>query len=185
MIVIESCDLCPLHQYTNTIVHSENNLIEGRERIFFTGEAAGAEEERVGRPFVGRSGKLLRCCMYEAGIDSFYIANVCKCRPPQNREPTKEEANICGHFLRAEIAAIKPDLIVTLGKVAATYLIEDISYRRLRQMNCATFQHIKLKALFHPAYILRNRTLEGEYVKSLERCLRLAKDFSQNQRSTQ
>lgn len=183
MIVIESCNLCPLHQHTNTIVHSENNLIDGRERILFVAEAPGAEEERVGKPFMGRSGQLLRRCMYEVGIDSFYIANVCKCRPPQNREPTQEEANICGHFLRAEIAAIKPDLIVTLGKVAATYLVEDISYRRLRQMNCTLFQHIRLKALFHPAYILRNRTLEDEYIKSLKRCLQLAKDFSQNQRS--
>lgn len=139
-------------------------------RLMFIGEAPGADEDRAGRPFVGRSGQLLARMMLAMGFarHEVYIANVLKTRPPGNATPTLEEAALCAPYLHDQIAAVRPEVIVTLGLPAARVMLgTDESMGRLR----GTFRkwtHPKdpsvtaqLMPTFHPAFILRQYTQEN------------------------
>jgi uracil-DNA glycosylase family 4 len=129
--------------------------------IIFIGEAPGAEEEILGIPFCGRSGKLLRFYLNKYSFDTknSFITNVVKFRPPNNRKPTNEEINIHGKLLKSELEIIQPKIIVPVGAVAAQFILEkNISISKIRG------QIIKKEAylifpIFHPAYILRNQNL--------------------------
>ena len=135
----------------------------------FVGEAPGADEDRTGEPFVGRAGQLLDRWLQQLGLarSSVYIANVLKCRPPNNRDPHPAETQRCSPFLRAQIRAIEPRVIVGLGRHAGLLLSgrEDMS---LRSMRGARLEYdasspreqkrsrvVPLVVTYHPAYVLR------------------------------
>jgi DNA polymerase len=117
------CTRCPLHQQgRKQIVFGVGNP---KTELMFIGEAPGADEDQQGEPFVGRAGQLLNNMIKAMGLErsDVYIANIIKCRPPNNRTPEREECETCSPFLMRQIAAIKPKVIVALGAVAAKSLL--------------------------------------------------------------
>jgi uracil-DNA glycosylase len=150
------CTRCKLHgQGRRQIVFGVGNP---DARLMFVGEAPGAEEDMQGIPFIGRAGQLLTKIIEAIGLtrDDVYIANVIKCRPPGNRNPEPDEVETCRPFLFAQIDAIRPKVIVALGKFAAQTLLETdepISRLRGREFD---YRAARLIPTFHPAYLLRN-----------------------------
>ncbi len=131
--------------------------------LLFVGEGPGQEEDRQGEPFVGRAGQLLDKMIASIGLrrDQVYIANIVKCRPPQNRNPQPDEIAACSPFLMGQIEAIRPRVIVALGKFAASTLLgEEIAITRARG-RVRAWQGIPLMPTFHPAYLLRQYTREN------------------------
>ena len=132
--------------------------------IVFVGEAPGEQEDIQGEPFVGRAGKLLDKILKAIGKqrdNDVYIANVIKCRPPNNRDPLPSEVEKCEPYLRQQINLIKPKLIVALGRVAGkTLLKQDIP---LKEMRCKTYDYAgtPLRVTYHPAALLRNPGLKA------------------------
>jgi len=126
---------------------------------FFIGEGPGEQEDLQGKPFVGPAGKLLDEMLKALGLSRFkqvYIANVVKCRPPQNRVPKPDEIQSCLPYLLEQIRLVEPKIIVVLGKTAATALLErDEALAKLRG-NIHAFAGIPLIVTYHPAYLLRN-----------------------------
>ncbi|HSN90802.1 MAG TPA: uracil-DNA glycosylase [Anaeromyxobacteraceae bacterium] len=135
--------------------------------VMFVGEGPGADEDLQGEPFVGKAGQLLTRMIEAMGFrrGDVYIANVVKCRPPGNRNPEPDEIEACEPFLRAQIAAIGPRVIVALGKFAAQTLLRDgTPITRLRG-RWSRYGGVKLMPTFHPAYLLRS---PGEKKKAWE-----------------
>ena len=158
----DDCRRCKLHTLgRKRIVFGVGNP---NADLMFVGEAPGADEDEQGIPFVGRAGQLLTKIIEAIGMtrDDVYIANVIKCRPPQNRNPEPDEVDTCEPFLFRQIDVIKPKVIVALGKFGAQTLLrteEPIS--RLRGRIFA-FRGAKLIPTFHPAYLLRNPASKRE-----------------------
>jgi uracil-DNA glycosylase family 4 len=135
--------------------------------LMFVGEGPGADEDQQGEPFVGKAGQLLTKMIEAMGFrrDEVYIANVVKCRPPENRNPEPDEIEACEPFLRAQIGAISPKIIVALGKFAAQTLLRDpTAISRLRGA-WREYEGVRLMPTFHPAYLLRS---PGEKAKAWE-----------------
>ena len=138
-------------------------------RVMFVGEAPGADEDREGLPFVGRSGKLLDLMMQAIGLDrsSVYIANIVPWRPPGNRTPTPQETSICLPFIKRQIELANPDFLICLGKPSMQTLLginEGIKAARGRWRDYDTgTRTIKAMATFHPAYLLRT-PIEKKFV---------------------
>lgn len=155
--VVDECKACPLHQTRKHAVFGAGNCSSG---WLFVGEAPGAEEDRCGLPFVGRAGQLLDAMISAIGLerDETYIANVLKCRPPDNRDPLGEEVRNCEKHLHRQIELIKPRLIVALGRFAAQSLLKSsLSIGTLRgQLHTYKPFDIPLVATYHPAYLLRS-----------------------------
>jgi uracil-DNA glycosylase len=156
---VSACTACPLHQSRTQTVFGVGNC---QADWMLIGEAPGAEEDAQGEPFVGRAGQLLNAMLYAIGLrrEEVYIANIIKCHPPKNRNPTLEEVASCNSFLQQQIAIIKPKLIIALGRIAAQHLLvtaEPIGQLRGR---CLEYAHlgIPLIATYHPAYLLRRPT---------------------------
>jgi DNA polymerase len=128
--------------------------------VMFVGEAPGAEEDRQGEPFVGPAGKLLDAMLAAIGLDrregGVFIANVLKCRPPNNRDPQAEEVAACAGYLRRQIDLVQPRVLVALGRVAAQNLLE--SQQPLAKLRGGEhrFHETPLLVTYHPAYLLRN-----------------------------
>ena len=128
----------------------------------FIGEAPGAEEDRQGEPFVGRAGKLLDSMLSALGRkrgEGIYIANILKCRPPRNRDPSPEEAHACRPYLDRQIQLIRPRILVALGRVAAQNLLETSDALGTLRGRVRTYRGIPVVVTYHPAYLLR-RPLE-------------------------
>jgi DNA polymerase len=127
-------------------------------RLMFIGEGPGAEEDRQGLPFVGRSGQLLdRLMLEELGItrDRCYIANVVKCRPPDNRDPKPDEIDACRPYLTRQLDLIRPAVVVTLGRFAAQWLLETSEGITKLRGRSYPFAHGVLIPTLHPAAALR------------------------------
>jgi uracil-DNA glycosylase family 4 len=158
-VAVESFEGCALKATAMRTVFADGNP---EARVMFVGEGPGAEEDREGLPFVGRSGKLLDRMMAAIGLDrtSAYIANIIPWRPPGNRTPTPQESAICLPFIRRQIELADPDILVCLGGPSATTLLElkeGITRTRGRWFEFDTGKRkIKAIALFHPAYLLRS-----------------------------
>ncbi|MEO7156112.1 MAG: uracil-DNA glycosylase [Vicinamibacterales bacterium] len=153
------CKLCTLGR--SQIVFGVGHL---RARLMFVGEAPGEEEDKRGEPFVGRAGQLLTKIIEAIGLsrDQVYIANVIKCRPPNNRNPEPDEVASCEPFLFRQIDVIQPRVIVPLGKFAAQCLLktmDPITKLRGRQFD---YRGRVLIPTFHPAYLLRNPSAKRE-----------------------
>jgi DNA polymerase len=124
----------------------------------FVGEAPGAEEDRKGEPFVGQAGKLLDNMLAAIGLkrgQNVYIANVLKCRPPENRDPQGEEVAQCDPFLKRQVELIKPKLIVALGKFAAQSLLNSDSTIGSMRAKLHDYHGVPVIVTYHPAYLLR------------------------------
>ena len=155
------CTRCRLSEGRNKIVFGDGNP---EADLMFVGEGPGADEDRKGLPFVGRAGQLLTD-MIEKGLEiprsSVYICNIVKCRPPKNRTPLADEVSTCRPFLEGQIAAVRPRVIVALGKPAASLLLgRDVPITRVRGQ-WQEFQGIPLMPTLHPAFILRQYTDEN------------------------
>lgn len=154
---------CP--HCTNATAHTQTVFGDGDPdaRLMFVGEAPGAEEDRQGIPFVGASGKKLNEMIIAMGLsrDTVYIANVLKSRPPDNATPTPEEAANCGPYLARQIDIIKPAVIVTLGKPAANFLLDNRDTMTSMRGRWFTYHTIPVMPTFHPAYLLRAYTPEN------------------------
>ncbi|HSN13612.1 MAG TPA: uracil-DNA glycosylase [Anaeromyxobacteraceae bacterium] len=125
--------------------------------LMFVGEGPGADEDRQGEPFVGKAGQLLTKMIEAMGLrrEEVYIANVVKCRPPDNRNPEPDELEACEPFLRAQIAAIRPRVLVALGKFAAQTLLRDPTPITRLRGGWREYEGVRLMPTFHPAYLLR------------------------------
>ena len=151
---VAGCTRCDLHASRTQTVFGTGN----READWLIiGEAPGADEDRQGEPFVGRAGQLLNEMLLAAGYrrEEVYIANILKCRPPNNRNPRPEEVACCHDYLRQQIELIQPRIIIAVGGIAAHNLLHtDVPVGRLR----GTLHHygdIPLVVTYHPAYLLR------------------------------
>ena len=151
---VRRCTKCALHSTRTQTVFGVGNR---RAQWMFVGEAPGADEDRQGEPFVGAAGKLLNAMLAALGLkrEEVFIANVLKCRPPNNRDPQANEVEHCEPYLIRQIELIQPKLIVALGRHAAHSLLKtDLALARLRGQP-HSYQNIPLVVTYHPAYLLR------------------------------
>jgi uracil-DNA glycosylase family 4 len=149
------CRRCKLAKGRTTLVFGVGNP---RAEILFVGEGPGADEDLQGEPFVGRAGQLLTKMIEAMGFsrDEVYIANVVKCRPPNNRDPEPDEIAACEPFLKAQIAAVQPKVIVALGRFAVQTLLRDPTPITRQRGAWRDYEGVRLMPTFHPAYLLRN-----------------------------
>ncbi len=155
------CTRCRLHERRINLVFGDGNP---EARVIFVGEAPGRDEDLQGLPFVGRAGGLLSKIIHAMGFkrSEVYIANVVKCRPPENRTPSDDEISCCSPFLKRQISAISPQVVVALGRVAAQAVlgrgdsIQSLRGRFYDALDC------KVMVTYHPAYLLRNPDAKRE-----------------------
>jgi uracil-DNA glycosylase family 4 len=155
---VENCQACRLCEARGHAVPGEGSR---EARVLFVGEGPGAEEDRQGRPFVGPAGRLLDRMLAAIGLtrEGVYIANIVKCRPPENRVPTEIESKACLQFLRRQVKLLNPRIIVCLGTTAAKYIIDPqarVTRDRGRWTEKGGFSML---ATYHPAALLRDETL--------------------------
>ncbi len=169
-----SCTLCRLCKGRHSVVFGEGSL---DAPIVFVGEGPGRDEDLQGRPFVGAAGQLLTR-MIEAmkfKREQLYIANVVKCRPPQNRPPEPDEIAACHPYLVAQLTTIRPRVIVALGRTAAAALLKTTASMSALRGREFDWNGIPLIVTFHPAYLLRNPAAKKEVWEDLKRVLALLK----------
>ncbi len=164
---IGDCQRCALARGRNKIVFGDGNPAA---RLMFVGEGPGADEDAQGLPFVGRAGQLLNNMIGAMGLrrDEVYIANIVKCRPPQNRVPEPEEAQTCSPFLFRQIDVVRPEVLVALGSTAALYLLgvrSSLSGLRGRVHAC---RGARLIVTYHPAFLLRDPRQKKEAWRDLQ-----------------
>jgi DNA polymerase len=152
---IGDCTRCKLHEHRTNIVFGEGNP---NARLVFVGEGPGADEDATGRPFIGRAGQLLDKIIAAIGMkrDECYIANVVKCRPPQNRTPERDEVATCEQFLFRQLSFIRPKVIVALGSPAFQCLMKTKDTITRSRGQWLDWNGIKVMPTFHPAYLLRS-----------------------------
>lgn len=153
--IVKNCRACPLAQTRTNVVFGEGNK---EANIMFIGEGPGYYEDRSGRPFVGKAGQLFDKILNAIDLEreDVYIANIVKCRPPNNRDPLESESNSCIEYLRWQVKIIDPNILVCLGRVAARNIIESnfrISKDRGKWIKKGKFYMI---ATYHPAALLRD-----------------------------
>ena len=161
------CQRCKLAKGRNKLVFGVGNR---EAHLVFVGEGPGADEDRQGEPFVGAAGQLLNKMIEAMGYrrEDVYICNVVKCRPPGNRNPEPDEIAACEPFLKKQLSAIAPRMIVALGKFAVQCLLrDDAPISRLRG-NFRSYEGIQLMPTFHPAYLLRDPTKKKEAWEDLK-----------------
>ncbi|MGR9092997.1 MAG: uracil-DNA glycosylase, partial [Gammaproteobacteria bacterium] len=151
------CSRCDLHATRTQTVFG---IGDRNADLLIIGEAPGAEEDRRGEPFVGRAGQLLNSMLNAIGIarERAYIANILKCRPPDNRDPRPEEVAACGDYLARQIALVAPRVILVLGRIAAQNLLNEstpIGKMRGQRYTYGAAQ-VPVIVTYHPAYLLRS-----------------------------
>ncbi|NPA30020.1 MAG: uracil-DNA glycosylase [Epsilonproteobacteria bacterium] len=160
--MVKQCQLCALSKTRTKAVFGEGNP---HTPLMFVGEGPGASEDLSGRPFVGRAGELLTRMIenvLEIPRSEIYIANIVKCRPPNNRVPTPEEAHTCLPYLQKQIALIRPRIIVALGATAYHYLTGDKKGITKVRGRLIEMDGYKLLPTYHPSYLLRNPSAKKE-----------------------
>lgn len=173
---VRTCTLCALHRgRTQTVFGVGSRTAD----LLIIGEAPGAEEDRRGEPFVGRAGQLLNAMLAAIHLarEDVYIANILKCRPPNNRDPKSDEAATCTPYLQRQIDLLQPRVILAVGRIAAQWLLQsDAPIGRLRGR---TFEFgagaTPLVVSYHPAYLLRSplaKSKSWEDLKLVKRLLR-------------
>jgi DNA polymerase len=157
-----NCTLCSLSKSRKNVVFGEGNTDAS---VMFIGEGPGAVEDDTGRPFVGRSGELLTKMIENVLLikrSEVFIANIVKCRPPKNRAPTPQEAEVCIPYLFKQIELIDPAVIVALGSTSYKYLTNDSTNISKVRGEVVAFQDRKLIPTFHPSFLLRNPSAKRE-----------------------
>lgn len=162
-----NCDKCPLHETRTNCVFGTGDR---NADVLFVGEAPGEKEDLSGVPFVGAAGKLLDKYLEAVDIDRdrTYIANILKCRPPQNRDPLPQEQETCMEYLRWQVRLIRPKLIVCLGRIAAMRLI-DPDYKITKEHgNIVKKGGYSLTAVYHPAALLRDPRKKEDMLEDMK-----------------
>jgi DNA polymerase len=158
---VAACQKCGLYSTRTHTVFGEGNI---RAELMFIGEGPGADEDRLGRPFVGKAGQLLDKMIGVLGLarEDVYIANIVKCRPPNNRDPKPEEEDCCLPYLKAQVAFIKPKIIVCLGRVAAKRLIDEHISITAARGKWVQRKNFFIMPTYHPAALLRDPAKKKE-----------------------
>lgn len=163
-----NCEKCELSKNRDKMVFGQGNI---NADLMFIGEAPGGDEDRTGVPFVGRAGQLLNKALTALELTrekDYYLCNICKCRPPHNRNPKEDEANLCLPYLRNQVALVKPKIIVCLGSVSMKYIISQdwkITRNRGQWVERKGFY---LMATFHPAALLRDESKKKLFWEDLK-----------------
>ncbi len=160
----KKCDLC--EKRTNTVFGVGNPNAD----IMFIGEGPGADEDKEGEPFVGKAGKLMNQAFLGLGIsrENVYIANIVKCRPPNNRTPLKEEANACLDYLRNQVILVKPKIIVLLGNTALKNILGENFGITASRGKWIEKKGILYMPTFHPAALLRDDSKKIDFWRDLK-----------------
>jgi uracil-DNA glycosylase family 4 len=168
--ITPNCTRCKLHKGRTQIVFGVGNP---KAELVFVGEGPGRDEDAQGEPFVGRAGKLLTQMIEAMGLrrQDVYIANVVKCRPPENRLPEKDEIATCSPFLLRQIGCIQPKVVCALGSCSGQTLLQTTQGISRFRGEWFDFQGAKLIATYHPAYLLRNPAAKGEVWKDLQKVM--------------
>ena len=169
---IGECTRCKLCNGRNKIVFGDG---DPRARLMFIGEGPGSDEDRQGLPFVGRAGQLLNQIIKAMGYrrEDVYIANIVKCRPPDNRAPQPDETAACTPFLFRQIKIIRPEVIVTLGSPSSQALLESSAGITKLRGTFREFRGIPVMPTFHPAYLLRNPAAKKEVWEDMQKVMAL------------
>ena len=183
-LVVSTCTKCPLHTTRTQTVPGEGAM---KARLMFVGEAPGADEDRLGRPFVGAAGQLLDKMIVAMGLarDQVFIGNILKCRPPGNRDPLEQEVAACLPYLRAQIALIRPEVICSLGRHASHALLERTDSLSKFRGRFFEYRGTPLLPTFHPSYLLRTPADKGAAWKDLQLIMHRLKSSQPEQRSTE
>lgn len=177
---IANCTRCSLHQTRTQTVFGVGNPAAD---WMIVGEAPGQEEDRRGEPFVGRAGKLLDEMLLSLGLDreSVFIANILKCRPPNNRDPSVEEAASCRSYLEQQIDFVAPKIIIAVGRIAAQHLLNsDAPVGRMRgKRHVLEDRQLPVVVTYHPAYLLRSPTQKRKVWQDLLLAREMMREFIQ------
>ncbi len=172
---VRECTACTLHSGRKQTVFGVGDQ---RANWMIIGEAPGADEDAQGEPFVGRAGKLLNAMLLGIGLqrEQVFIANILKCRPPNNRDPRPEEAQACWSFLRKQIAYISPKIILAVGRISAQNLLQtEEAIGRLRgRVHRLSDPNIPVVVTYHPAYLLRKPSEKRKSWEDLKLAYRAA-----------
>jgi DNA polymerase len=167
---VNTCKKCRLHETRTNVVFGVG---APNADLMFVGEGPGADEDKQGEPFVGRAGQLLTKMIEAMGHtrDTVYIANIVKCRPPENRNPFEDESNTCIPYLYKQIELIKPKVIVCLGSVAAQNLLKTkLGITKIRG-EFVDLNGVKVMPTYHPAYLLRNPNMKRPCWEDLQKVM--------------
>jgi uracil-DNA glycosylase family 4 len=169
------CKRCKLHRTRRTIVFGEG---DEKATLMFIGEGPGYEEDVQGRPFVGKAGQLLTKIIESINLsrEEVYIANIVKCRPPQNRNPESDEIESCNAFLMKQIHAIQPKIICALGTFAAQTLLKTDTKISALRGKLFDLEGIKVIPTYHPAFLLRNPERKREVWEDMKKIAELIKN---------
>lgn len=164
---IKNCQKCKLCRARQNIVFGVGNK---NATVMFIGEGPGADEDRLGEPFVGRAGKLMNMAFKMVGInrEDVYIANIVKCRPPANRNPEDDEAAACMDYLRNQVMIVKPKIIVLLGSVALKNIIGKDYGITASRGKVIEKKQITYIPTWHPAALLRDETKKIDFINDLK-----------------
>jgi len=162
------CKRCKLHQTRRTIVFGEGNE---KATLMFIGEGPGYDEDVQGRPFVGKAGQLLTKIIQSINLqrEEVYIANIIKCRPPQNRNPEPDEIQSCNPFLQKQIQVIQPKIICALGAFSAQTLLKTETKITALRGKFYDLEGIKVIPTYHPAFLLRNPDKKREVWEDMKK----------------
>jgi DNA polymerase len=171
---LDGCTRCRLHSGRTNLVFGEGSANSG---VAFVGEGPGFDEDRSGRPFVGRAGKLLDKMIHAMGFEreDVYICNIVKCRPPDNRAPLADEAAACSPFLFRQIDALGPKVICALGLSAAQTLLSRTSPISQLRGKTHLWRGIPVVCTYHPAYLLRSPAQKAAAWQDLKVVINLLK----------
>lgn len=166
-----TCRNCELHQRRNNVVFGEGNP---QAKLMFIGEGPGMDEDAQGRPFVGAAGQLLTKMInaMQFSRDEVYIANIVKCRPPNNRVPLPDEANACLPYLERQIELIRPEVIVLLGATPLQYILGLTGIMR-RRGQWGEYKGIKVMPTYHPAFLLRRPEAKRDVWNDLQEVMKI------------
>ncbi len=166
------CKRCKLHRTRKTIVFGEGNE---KATLMFIGEGPGYDEDTQGRPFVGRAGQLLTKIIESITLsrEEVYIANIIKCRPPQNRNPEPDEIESCNPFLMKQIRVIQPKIICALGSFSAQTLLKTDTKITALRGKLHDLEGIKVIPTYHPAFLLRNPERKREVWEDMKKIAEL------------
>jgi len=175
-----NCNKCELHlARTNVVLGVGNRSAE----VLFVGEGPGENEDLKGEPFVGRAGKLLDSMLEIIGLSrlsNIYIANIVKCRPPNNRDPHGSEREACLPWLRAQYALLQPKIVVCLGRIAAGQIIDKDFKISKDHGKWYDKDGVKMMALYHPAALLRDPNRRPDTFVDLKELERMIKEICNN-----
>ena len=172
---IIGCKKCKLCQARQNIVFGVGNK---NAQIMFIGEGPGADEDRLGEPFVGKAGKLMNLAFQTVGIkrEEVYIGNIVKCRPPGNRDPQEDEVKACINYLRNQVILIKPKVIVLLGRIALQNILGKEYKITASRGKWIEKKGINYMPTWHPAALLRDETKKVDLINDFQKVVEFIND---------